>query len=166
MEKNNLTNYRNVYKSDHLGVVDVEELKERGEKLIFTISQVKQIKNAKVAGKNIDANIAYFKEPIKPMVLNAGNAKILRGFAGGTVFVENWNNITIELYIDEKASLAGKVVGGVRISPIKPKTQLPIFTEEMFKKAMENNATIENIKKHYLVTVEIEGKYKEYGTKK
>jgi hypothetical protein len=33
----NMENFRNVYKSDHLGVVDLEEMIESGKKLIFTI---------------------------------------------------------------------------------------------------------------------------------
>jgi hypothetical protein len=37
-----MANYRKVYKSDHLGVVDLEELIEQGKSLIFTIKEVKQ----------------------------------------------------------------------------------------------------------------------------
>jgi len=66
--------YRAVFKSDHLGSADLEEMLEENCELIFTIKHVKQERNTKVAGRNIDANIAYFHEPIKPLVLNATNS--------------------------------------------------------------------------------------------
>jgi Icc-related predicted phosphoesterase len=78
MEKKH--HYRNVFKSDHLGSADLEDLIENGTPLIFTITHAKQEIGVKVAGKKIDANIVYFKENIKPMVINATNGKILKKF--------------------------------------------------------------------------------------
>jgi len=116
------THYRKVFKSDHLGSADLEEFIEDGKPLIFTILEVKQEYSTKVAGKSIDANIAYFKEKIKPLVLNATNARVLKHLAGGTPFVEDWKNILIELYIDANVRMKGEVVGGVRIKDKPPKT--------------------------------------------
>ncbi len=120
MANENKTHYRKVFKSDHLGVADLEDLTEQGSSLIFTIKQVKQEIGAKVAGRKVDANIAYFNEPIKPLVLNAGNSKIVKKLAGGTPFLEHWANLTIQLYIDPTASFGGEVTGGVRINPNPP----------------------------------------------
>ena len=36
------THYRKIFKSDHLGVADLEEFLEQGSSLTFTISYVKQ----------------------------------------------------------------------------------------------------------------------------
>ena len=121
MEK---THYRKVFKSDHLGVADLEDLQEAKSTLIFTITHVKQELDVRVAGKKGNFNIAYFKEKIKPFVLNAGNSKIMKGFANGSSFVEDWGNITIQLYIDPNATFAGEVTGGVRISPNQPKQRV------------------------------------------
>jgi hypothetical protein len=111
------THYRKVFKSDHLGRADLEDYIESGHNLIFTIKNVKQEYGAKVAGRKIDANIAYFAEPnVKPLVLNAGNSKIVSDLAGSQ-FVQDWNNIKVQLYIDPTAKLKGEVVGGVRVSP-------------------------------------------------
>src|SRR5690606_12977125 len=96
----NKTHYRKVFKSDHLGSADLEEMTEEGKSLIFTISHVNQEYQTKVAGKKIDANIAYFKEGIKPLVLNSTNSKILKKMANNSPFVEDWKGLTIELYID------------------------------------------------------------------
>lgn len=159
----NKHHYRRVMKSDHLGSADLEDLIEQGKSLIFIISHVKQEMGVSVAGRKGDFNIAYFKEPnVKPLVLNSTNSKRVRGFAGGSPFVEDWNNILVELYIDENVKMKGETVGGVRIMPTQPKSKAkPLFTEAMFEKARTAKATIEAIKKSYEVTPEIE---KLYGT--
>lgn len=111
------THYRKVFKSDHLGVADLEDLIEAGSKLVFTIRQVKQEQGVRVAGKKGNFNIAYFNESIKPLVLNATNSKTMKDLSGGSSFVEDWGNITVGLYIDPTASFGGTITGGVRINP-------------------------------------------------
>ena len=104
MEKKEKHHYRKVFKSDHLGIADLEDFIEEKKPLIFTIKHVKQEMNVSVAGKKGNFNIAYFVENIKPLVLNATNSKTVKVFAGGSPFVEDWNNIIIELYIDDNVS--------------------------------------------------------------
>jgi hypothetical protein len=123
------THYRKVFKSDHLGAADLEEMTEDGKKLIFTIREVKQEYGAKVAGRKIDANIAYFKEGIKPLVLNSTNSKQVSKFAQSK-FVEDWANLTIELFIDANVKLKGEIVGGVRIRPTQPVIKKPELTPD------------------------------------
>lgn len=125
----NKTHYRKVFKSDHLGVADLEDFIEAGKGLVFTIAHVKQEFNVTVAGRKGNYNIAYFKEDIKPLVVNAGNSKVLKKMTG-SVFVEDWLNIPVQLYIDPNAKLAGEIVGGVRIHPDPPKTQKPEVTPQ------------------------------------
>jgi len=165
MEKNH---YRKVFKSDHLGVADLEDLIEQKKPLIFTIKNVKQEWGVMVAGKKGNHNIAYFVEPIKPLVINAGNSKILKSFhPTQSPMVEDWTNIRVELYINENVKFGKDVVSGVRISPVQPKEKVkPDFTEANFEKAFANKATIEKIKAIYNVSEEIEKKYLEYGTAK
>lgn len=162
--------YRNVFKSDHLGSADLEDFIEQGKQLIFTIREVKQERGAKVAGKKIDANIAYFVENIKPLVLNATNSKIVKSFTksnehpNGTPFVQDWKNITVELYIDENVQMKGEKTQGVRIRPVQPKVNLkPLFTEANFEKAKNANASREQIEKIYTLTDEVYSKFLEYG---
>ena len=157
-----MANYRKVYKSDHLGVVDLEEMVEQGQSLKLTIKHVKQEIGVTVAGNKGNHNIAYFVEPIKPWVLNAGNAGIIKGFAK-SVDTDKWNMIPIELYIDENVKMKGQIVGGIRIKPIQPtiKTKL-VFTESNFEKAKAAKASIEKIKAAYELTPEMETKYLSY----
>ena len=113
----NKTHYRKVFKSDHLGVADLEDLVETKTPLVFTIKQVRQEIGVKVAGRKGNFNIAYFQENIKPLVLNATNSKVMKHLSGGSAFVEDWSGITVGLYIDPSASFGGEVTGGVRINP-------------------------------------------------
>lgn len=115
--------YRAIAKSDHLGVADLEDFIEEKRQLIFIIREVKQEMNVSVAGKKGNFNIAYFKDKIKPLVLNQTNSKIIKTFAGGSPFVEDWKDMPIELYIDESVKMKGELVGGVRIRPVQPKAK-------------------------------------------
>lgn len=152
------THYRNVFKSDHLGISDLEDFIEQKVNLVFTIREVKQEIGVSVAGKKGNFNIAYFVEPIKPLVLNATNSKMVRGLSGGTPFVEDWKNVVVELYIDPTVKMKGDVVGGVRIKQgIKT---LPALTKGT---AAYNNAVThiakgglwENIESRFTVSPQI-----------
>ena len=166
MNTQNKTHYRKVFKSDHLGSADLEDLIEQKAQLIFTIKEVKQEYNVSVAGKKGNYNIAYFNESIKPLVLNATNSKVVKGFANNSPFVEDWKNILIELYIDENVKQVGGGTGqGVRIRQTQPqiRTKQP-FTTDLFEKAFKAGATIETIQTKYTITDEIKQKYIEYAT--
>ena len=126
---NDKTHYRKVFKSDHLGVADLEDFLEAGSTLVFTIKHVKQEIGVQVAGRKINANIAYFVEPIKPLVLNATNSKTVKALSGGSPFVEDWNNILVKLYIDSNAKLKGETVGGVRVHPDAPRATKPVLKQ-------------------------------------
>jgi len=158
-----MPNYRKVYKSDHLGVVDLEEMIEQKQSLKLVIKHVKQEIGVVVAGNKGNHNIAYFVENIKPWVLNAGNAGIIKGFTKSTD-TDNWNNVSIELFIDENVKMKGQIVGGIRIKPIQPQIAQSkrFFTEANFEKAKSANASIEQIKASYELTEDMETKYNDY----
>lgn len=157
------THFRKVFKSDHLSTADLEELIEEGKSLIFTIKEVKQEYNKKVACNNGNFNIAYFVEPIKPLVLNVTNSKIIKGFCNSP-FVEDWTNVRIELYIEDAVRMKGEIVGGVRIRQYQPQEKhKPLFTKDKFAKAKEQGATVEFIKKHYTLTEKIQKEYESYS---
>jgi hypothetical protein len=143
-------------------------------RLVFTIKEVKQYtlvqgdKNSGivVAGKRISANIAFFNEPIKPLVLNAGNSKIMKGFNNSS-FVEDWANTTIELYIKDGVSFGKETTSGVRIKPNQPSITKPELKPEN-KKIWENaivylkgKGTIEGVKKSWSLSATNEQKLKD-----
>lgn len=155
------THYRNVMKSDHLGVADLEDLVDDGKSLVFTIRNVNQEIGAKVAGRKIDANIAYFKENIKPLVLNATNSRIIANFCGSP-FVEDWVDVAVELYVDKNVKMKGEVVGGIRISKRQPVLSLPVLNREHkdWGKALDrvkNGMSREDISKFFQVSDDVWG---------
>ena len=171
--ENKKTHYRKVFKSEHLGVADLEDLQEKNQKFVFTIKEVKQEFNVAVAGRKGNHNIAYFVEPIKPLVLNSTNSKVVKSFnpvleyPQGSPFVEDWKNTKVELYIDSTVKMKGEVVGGVRIRPIQPTEKIkPVFTQKNFEKAKQANATIELIKASYSIDTKTEKEYNDYVAKK
>lgn len=132
MSNEHKTHYRKVFKSDHLGIADLEDFIESGHNLVFTIKAVRQEVGAKVAGRKIDANIAYFHENIKPLVLNATNSKTMSKLTGSS-FVEDWHDVAIQLYIDKNVRMKGETVGGVRVSPNPVQRQKPLLTPDNAK---------------------------------
>ena len=141
MTKIKKTHYRKVFKSDHLSSYDLEDFTEEGRPLDFTIKHVQQEINVKVAGKKISANIAYFVEPIKPLVLNATNSKIISKMVGSN-FVQDWNDLPIELYIQKGISFGKETVQGIRIKEEKPK----IITDKDVKMISGKLAIITDLK--------------------
>jgi hypothetical protein len=161
MEKK--THYRKVFKSDHLGIADLEDFIEEKKPLVFTIREVKQEINVSVAGKKGSFNIAYFVEKIKPLVLNATNSKTVKLLAGGSPFVEDWKNISVELYIDEQVKMKGDTVGGVRIRSTKP--VLPFLSEssKAYQNAVAhlvNGGSLKDIEARFQLSPEITAKLK------
>lgn len=109
--------YSKVYKSDYLSSEDLKSYQEMypDSNMVFVIKDVKQFDQVSVAGRNIAANIVYFEENIKPLVLNKTNALVLRKFANSG-FISEWKGLAIKLYIDSKVKFGKEVVSGVRIS--------------------------------------------------
>jgi hypothetical protein len=154
------THYRKVFKSDHLGVADLEDMIEASKRLVFVIEQVKQEFNVSVAGRKGNFNIAYFREDIKPLVLNATNSKTMKKLTG-SAFVEDWSNTTVELYIDANAKMKGEIVGGVRISPNKAKIEKPELKEgaPAFTNAVaayKRDGNLDAVRKRMIVAKDVE----------
>jgi len=155
------THFSKVGKSDHLGVSDLEELGQNNKPLIFTIKEVKQKLGGSVAGRTGNFNIAYFHEKIKPLVINATNGKTIKRFAKSP-FIEDWTDITIELFIDPSVKMSGVVVGGIRIKQTQPKltkTRLTASSERyaaVLKSCKEKTTTLDVIKTVFDVPADVE----------
>ena len=151
------THYRKAYKSDHLGTADLEDYIEQGRVLNFVIAHVKYEQGATVAGRKGDFNIAYFKDKkVKPLVLNATNAAMIKKFCKSS-FLEDWTNVPITLYIKEgiRNPGTGEKGGAVRISPVQPQIKKPkLNTEhpkwaEVVGKIESGEADLNTIKKYF-----------------
>lgn len=165
------TDWRQFRKSTHLASADLDALKSKGHNLIFTIAKAVYEVGVNVSGTKMDGIFVYFTEPnIKPLKLNSTNMKTIAGFCRANGFsreqaniIENWQGLTIELYVDPNVKMMGKIVDGVRIRPVQPKQiEKPAFTQEMFLKAKEAGATLQSISEHYVITEEVAKMYNEF----
>ena len=169
----NRTDWRKFRKSTHLASADLDIMQSEGSNLIFTIKEVKYQTKVNVSGTKTDGFFCYFKENIKPLKLNTSNLLVLSGFVknkgvdvNDIYVVELYKDLVIQLFVDRNVKFMGEIVDGVRISPLQPKKKIkPIFTESNFEKANNVKATIEQIKKAYSITKDVETKYLEYVTK-
>ncbi len=116
MEK---THYRKAFKSPYLSSADIVG------NTVLTISHVVLAKDETRKTKE-SFNTAHFVEkqirpgePLKPMILNAHNSKILKDLTGSH-FLEDWVNIPVTIYVDSNVRFGRETVEGLRISPQPP----------------------------------------------
>lgn len=98
-----------------LGEADFAE----GEEKIATISHVVGGVSIKSAEGTSEKSVVYFKEQIKPMILNVARAKAITKVAGSR-FVEDWCGVQIQLYIEDGIKAFGDIVSAVRVRPRRP----------------------------------------------
>ena len=67
--------------------------------------------------------ILYFREYPKGMVLNNTSLKVLAQAYGDDV--DGWTGKQVTIYVDPNVSFGGKVVGGLRLRPMKSKPAKP-----------------------------------------
>lgn len=123
MEK---THYRKAFKSPYLSSADVTG------PTILTISHVK-LETDRTKKTQDRFNTAYFTEReirpgevLKPMILNATNSKQIAKFTG-SAFIDDWNGLSITVYVDDKVRFGKGLVEGLRISPERPRIQKPVL---------------------------------------
>lgn len=170
----NRTDWRKFRKSTHLASADLDIMQSEGSNLVFTIKEVKYQTKVNVSGTKMDGFFCYFKENIKPLKLNTSNLLVLSGFVknkgvdvNDIYVVELYKDLVVQLFVDRNVKFMGEIVDGVRISPLQPKLKVkPNFTKDNFEKAKKADATIEQIKKAYTITKEVESKYLEYVAEK
>jgi len=170
MAKETNIDCRKYRKSTHLAAADLDAMYVEGKPLIFTIKEVWYDTKVDVSGEKTDGYFCSFKEPIKDMVINSTNRKVIAGFARKKGFNEidcwnigNWNGIRIEFFVLRDIKAFGKVQDGIRIKPMQPEEKKkPIFSEANFEKANIANANIETIEKAYQLTEEVKQQYLKY----
>lgn len=114
------THWKKVFNSDYLSSSDIED-----KDLILTIKSVaiEEVKGADGKGKK--CNVARFAEPnIKPMILNVTNSKLIKKFTGSR-FLEDWKNVPVQVYVDDKVKAFGELTEGLRIRSQQPKVEKP-----------------------------------------
>jgi hypothetical protein len=121
------THWKKVFDSDYLGSCDLEDGKDL--RAVIKSVTVKEVKGTD--GKAQERNVATFTDAkIKPMILNATNCKIVKKFAK-SVFINDWNNIPVQIYVKDDIRAFGDVTEGLRIREIQPTAVKPKLTRNM-----------------------------------
>ena len=101
--------------SEYLGEADFTE----GEEKVGTIARVAAGVKIKSAEGTSEKSVVYFKENIKPLILNVSRAKAITKVARSR-FVEDWPGTAIQLYVEDGVKAFGDVVSAVRVRPRPP----------------------------------------------
>lgn len=128
------THYRKAFNSPYLSSADIVE------PTVFTVSHVRlEPDKAKKTKAKLSFNTAYFREKevrpgekLKPMILNVGNSLVMKTLSGSP-FIDDWNDIPVTIYADPSVKFGNETVGGLRISPEPPKTEMMELTPNMGK---------------------------------
>ena len=153
----NKTHWRKADKTDYLGACDIEEKVD----LVLTIAKV-ELKEVNVRGKKSFERVATFKERgFKPMILNVTNAKVVKEFARNSVYLEEWKDIQVAIYVQDNVRLGSEITEGLRFRQFKPqmkattKKELLATDELAFNnavKGMIGGKTMEDIEVFYVVS--------------
>ena len=100
---------------NYLGEADFNE----GEEKIATIARVTRDEVIQTAEGKSKKAVVYFREQMKPMILNVARSKAIEKVAGSPYF-EDWVDVKIQLYIEHGIKAFGDVVSAVRVRPRKP----------------------------------------------
>lgn len=108
------THYRKAFKSPYLSSADIVE------PTVLTIARVDLVLDETKKTKD-HFNTAYFVENeirkgevLKPMILNAGNSRIMSELTGSK-FIDDWQDVTITIYVDQNVKFGRDTVEGLRI---------------------------------------------------
>ncbi len=150
--------WRKVFNSEYLGSCDLEMNQDL--KAVIKSVSVKPVKDPN--GKSKDCNVATFTDPaLKPMILNATNCKVVKGFAR-SAYINDWNNIPIQIYIKGDVQAFGDITEGLRIRSTQPTVAKPKLIPgtpawpNAIKALNAGEWTIEKIKTKYELSTEDE----------
>lgn len=90
-----LTHYKKLRNPDYFGAY---AMPTDGSDIILTIKSAGQEKVLGTDGKKTDCLVIHFQENVKPMILNATNAKAIHKVSG-TPYVEKWAGTKVQIYV-------------------------------------------------------------------
>ena len=109
-----MTHWKKLTNPDYLGSYSLED----GQDLILTIQNVRQEVVTGPEGKKEDCLVCYWKEPVKPMILNVTNAKMIEKLLK-TPYIEQWSGNRIQIG-SEKVKAFGEIVDALRVRSFLP----------------------------------------------
>jgi len=162
------THWRKGFNPDYLGAYS---LAPEYRDIIVTIQSVRQdVEVIDQNGKKGSCMVAYFKENVKPMILNVTNSKVLMKLSKSE-FIEDWCGMPIQVFV-QKVKVAREMVDALRIRYFHPQTELSVLLPETEAwnngvLHMVNGTTIEKVLTMYRLSEENKVELlKQYADKK
>lgn len=150
------THFKKAFKSPYLSSADIVE----GVNL--TIAHVKLEADKTKKTKDL-FNTAYFVEreirtgePLKPMVLNVTNSKMLKKLTGSP-FIDDWLNVPVYIYVDNNVKFGRDITEGLRISASRAtKKELLPNTKawENAKAALKRDGNLDKVLQRMIISPE------------
>lgn len=151
---NHLTHWKRLVNPDYLGVYSLDN----GKDMTLTIDRIVREVVTSTGGKKEECTVAYFKEKVKPMILNRTNSKMIQKIYG-TPYIEEWSGKKITVYA-ATTKLAGEEVECLRIRLGVPQNPvLKIEDQVNFEKcraALKNGYTIEQLQTKWTISKKVE----------
>lgn len=108
------THYRKAFDSPYLSSADIVD------PVVLTIKRV-TLEPDRTKKTKDEFNTAWFMEreirpgePLKPMILNATNSKMLAKLTGSK-WIDDWQNVPVTIYVDSNVRFGKETVEGLRV---------------------------------------------------
>lgn len=111
------THWKKLTNPDYLGAYALED----GKDVVYSIKSVGLETVTGPDGKSDSCIVAHFTEPVKPMIVNATNAKMMQKLFK-TPFIEDWCGRKVQIGISQVKAF-GDVVDALRIRAFLPKEE-------------------------------------------
>lgn len=119
MSDDSKTHYRKAFNSPYLSSADVTDT-------IRLIIKCVRLEPDRTKKTKDHFNTAHFVEseirpgePLKPMILNATNSKMMKAITGSP-FIDDWNNVPVNIYVDSAVRFGKETVEGLRLAKAEP----------------------------------------------
>ena len=117
----NKTHWKTLSDSPYLGAYSLQP----GQEIQLTIAKAGTEQVTSADGSKETCRVIHFKEKgVKPMIVNATNAKTIAKLAGSP-YLEDWPGTKVQIYA-EKVRAFGDTVEALRIRNFRPKAVMPL----------------------------------------
>lgn len=122
------THYRKAFNSPYLSSADVVgEVGLTIKRVALEPDQTKKTKDLFNTAYFVEKEIRH-GEPLKPMILNATNSKMLRHITDSP-YIDDWQNVPITVYVDPSVKFGRETVEGLRVRMRQPRPEVKPGTQ-------------------------------------
>jgi len=110
------THWKKLTNPDYIGAYALDP----GKDMILTMKGVTREIVTGADGKKEECTMIRFAEPVKPMIANKTNCKMIEKIYK-TPYIEEWTDKQIQIYVEHNIRVGKETTDGLRIRPFIPK---------------------------------------------